>query len=198
MSASSMTLAAALWPVASSRAARVARAAALSIAGALALTVSAKTQIPFWPVPLTMQTLVVPLLAAGLGARLSVAAVALYLLEGALGLPVFAGTPERGLGLAYMMGPTGGYLLGFLAASLFIGHCADRGWDRTALRSLAVIGLGHAVIFAAGALWLAPAMGLEKAWIVGVAPFLSTTLVKTLLSVALLAGSWKLVERLRG
>ena len=102
----------------------------LALVGTLALTVSAKTQIPFWPVPMTMQTFVVLVIGMAYGARLGVATIALYLLEGALGLPVFAGTPEKGVGLAYMMGPTGGYLLGFVAGAWLCGWLAERGFDR--------------------------------------------------------------------
>lgn len=193
------TLAAALWPVAaSSRAVAAARAGVLVVLGALALTLSAKAQVPFYPVPMTLQTLVVLALASALGARLAVGAVALYLIEGALGLPVFAGTPEKGLGLFYMMGPTGGFLVGFLAAAAFVGFCADRGWDRSALRMLGVMSLGHALIFAFGYAWLASMLGAKIAWDAGVAPFIAATIVKTLLAAALVAGSWKLIARLRG
>ena len=122
------TLAAALLP---RRATALAGAALLALAGSLLLTLSAKVQVPFYPVPITMQSLVVLCLGATLGARLGAATVVLYLLEGALGLPVFAGTPERGIGLAYMAGPTGGYLIGFVAAAYLVGLLAERGWDRS-------------------------------------------------------------------
>ena len=108
----------------------------LALVGTLALTVSAKTQIPFWPVPMTMQTFAVLVIGMAYGGtRLGVATIALYLLEGALGLPVFAGTP-KGLGLAYMMGPTGGYLLGFVAGAWLCGWPAERGFDRSPLKAL--------------------------------------------------------------
>lgn len=96
---------------------RMLRNAGIAIAGSLLLTVSAKTQIAFYPVPMTMQTLVIMVLGMALGPRLGAATVMLYLGQGALGLPVFAGTPEKGLGLAYMAGPTGGYLAGFVAGA---------------------------------------------------------------------------------
>jgi len=193
------TLAAALWPVeASSRTVAAARAGVLVVAGALALTLSAKTQVPFYPVPMTLQTLAVLALASALGARLAVGAVALYLIEGALGLPVFAGTPEKGLGLFYMMGPTGGYLAGFLAATAFIGFCADRGWDRSALRMVAVMTAGLAIVYAFGFAWLSALLGAKIAWNAGVAPFVLGDIVKMLLAATLVTGSWKLIARLRG
>ena len=103
------------------------RQALLVLAGSVLLWISAKVQVPFWPVPMTLQTLAVLGLAAALGRRLGVAAVVLYLMEGALGLPVFAGTPEKGIGLAYMAGPTGGYLAGFVLAAFIVGTLAERG-----------------------------------------------------------------------
>ena len=114
----------ALWPARG--AGRMARAALLALLGSALLTLSAKVQVPFYPVPMTMQTLVVLLIGMAFGARLGVAAVALYLAEGAVGLPVFAGTPEKGIGLAYMIGPTGGYLLGFVVATAVAGWLAER------------------------------------------------------------------------
>src|SRR5947209_549651 len=105
------TLIAALWPAGASAGLRFAVLAGL---GSLALTLSAKLQVPFYPVPMTMQSLVVLLIGLGFGWRLGTATVLLYLAEGLAGLPVFAGTPEKGIGLAYMMGPTGGYLAGFV------------------------------------------------------------------------------------
>jgi len=107
------TLAHTLWPSNNT----LLRNGALAVLGSLALWVSAKISIPFWPVPLTMQTLVVLSLGMAFGAKLGVATVLLYLAQGALGLPVFPGTPEKGIGLAYMLGTTGGYLIGFVLAS---------------------------------------------------------------------------------
>jgi len=98
----------------------------LAIAGSIALTISAKISIPAVPVPFTLQTLVVLLLGFAYGPTLAGATVGLYLLQGAFGLPVFQGTPEKGLGMVYMMGPTGGYLLGFLVAAVVCGKLAQR------------------------------------------------------------------------
>ncbi len=186
------TLVATLWPA--RRSARLARDGALVFGGALALAVSAKVQVPFYPVPMTLQTLVVLVLAAAYGARLGAAAVALYLLEGLLGAPVFAGALA---GPVYMAGPTGGYLAGFLAAAWLTGFLAQRGWDRTWWRLLAAMTIGHAVIFAFGFAWLAALIGPDKAFAFGVAPFALATVIKTLLGVALVSAAWGGVARLR-
>lgn len=187
-----------LWPRhAASPPARLARGAALTVAGALALTLSAKVEVPLL-IPLTLQSLVVLLLGSLLGARLGLASVLLYLAEGAANLPVFAGTPEKGLGLAYMMGPTGGYLVGFAAAVLLIGAAADRGLDSSLWRRLVSMSLGHLLIFAFGYAWLVHFVGTEKAWIFGVAPFYAATVIKTLLAALLATGLWRGAARLRG
>ncbi len=164
------------------------------VVASLALWASAKVQIPFWPVPMTMQTFVVLMVGIGFGWRLGVAAVGLYLLQGALGLPVFAGTPERGIGLAYMAGPTGGYLAGFVAAAALCGALAERGWDRGLGRMLVAASAGHALILACGWAWLAFVLGsAERAWAVGVAPFWAATVVKTLLAAGCVPLAWKLL-----
>ena len=175
--------------------ARLARNAALALGGALALAFSAKVQIPFYPVPMTLQTLVVLALGAAYGARLGTATVALYLAQGFLGLPVFAGAFA---GPIYMAGPTGGYLVGFLAAAALIGVLAERGWDRSWLLLLAAMTLGHAVIFAFGFAWLAALVGPGKAFALGVEPFAAATAVKTLLACALVGAARGAVDRLRG
>jgi biotin transport system substrate-specific component len=186
------TLAKTLWPARPNT--RLARGAALVVGGALALVVSAKIQVPFAPVPMTLQTLIVLILGAAYGARLAAATVALYLAEGLLGLPVFAGAIA---GPAYMAGPTGGFLFGFLAAAALIGALAERGWGRSWPGLLATMTLGHAIIFAFGFAWLATLIGPEKAFALGVAPFALATLVKTLLACALVRAAWDGIERLR-
>ena len=190
------TLAHTLWP-AQTGSARVLRSVLLALVGTVALTISAKAQIPFWPVPMTMQTFVVLVIGMAYGSRLGAATVALYLLEGALGLPVFAGTPEKGIGLAYMMGPTGGYLAGFVVGAWVCGKLAERGFDRSPLKSLAAMSLGHALIFVFGVAWLAQMMGMEKAFMVGVAPFWAATIVKTLLGVVTLPLAWHWMAKLK-
>jgi biotin transport system substrate-specific component len=185
------TLATFIWP---QSAASIARSASLAVIGALLLTISAKVAVPFYPVPLTLQTLVVLVLGAALGARLAAATVALYLAEGLIGLPVFAGA---GAGPLYMAGPTGGYLVGFLVAAAFIGFLAERGWDRSTPRLLGAMTLGHLIIFGLGFAWLSTLIGPEKAWMTGVAPFYLATVVKTLLAFTLMAAFWRVAVDFR-
>ena len=182
-----------LWPQAAGR--RAWRNLALALVATMALTVSAKLQIPFWPVPLTMQTFVVLVIGAAFGWRLGTATLLLYLAEGALGLPVFAGTPARGVGLAYMSGPTGGYLVGFVAGAALCGWLAERGWDRSVWRTAAAMALGHVLILACGWAWLAALVGPQKAYAAGVAPFYLATLFKTALAVAALPLAWRLIRK---
>jgi biotin transport system substrate-specific component len=160
------------------------KAAVLVVAGSFALAVSAKLQVPFWPVPMTMQSLVVLLIGLGLGNRLGVATILAYLAEGLVGLPVFAGATA---GPGYMVGPTGGYLLGFLLAVAFVGWLADRGWGRGIGRLSATLVLGHVLLFIPGVLWLAVLFGWSKAAAVGVTPFIAASILKTALGVALVA-----------
>jgi len=180
----------AVWPTADLRLA-AARNTLIAVVGSLLLWASAKVQIPFHPVPLTMQTYLILVIGAACGWRLGGATVLLYLAEGAVGLPVFAGTPEKGIGIAYMVGPTGGYLLGFLASALLIGWLAERGWDRSLPRMLLAMAAGHLLILALGAGYLASLFGLEAAWTAGVEPFLWATLLKTLLAGATLPLAWQ-------
>ncbi len=170
----------------------------LALAGSLALTLSAKLQIPFWPVPMTLQTFVVLVIGMAFGWRLGALTVALYLAEGALGLPVFAGTPERGIGLAYMAGPTGGYLVGFVAGAALCGFLAERGWDRSVWRTAAAMAAGHVLILALGWAWLSVLIGPAKAYALGVVPFYAATVAKTLLAMAALPLAWKLAGRRAG
>lgn len=192
----SPTLIATLWPSrGQSFGVSAARAATLMIAGTLALWASAKISVPFYPIPMTMQTLVVLMIGAAYGARLGLATIALYLFEGLMGLPVFAGTPERGIGLAYMVGPTGGYLAGFAAAAYLTGWLAERGWDRSIVKLLGAMALGHAVIFLFGLAWLATFAGPAVAWSTGMAPFYAATVFKTVLGALALPALWSLLSR---
>ena len=191
------TLAGAVWPEQSSTASRAARAVLLALVGSAVLTLSARLSIPFWPVPLTMQSLAVLLIAAGFGLRLGVATVVLYLLEGAIGLPVFAGTPLHGIGLAYMMGPTGGYLVGFVAAAALVGFFAERGADRSVPKLLGAMTLGHIVLFGFGYAWLAHLLGNELAFTAGVEPFILGTVIKTLLAGLVVPAVWQLLAKRR-
>lgn len=145
-----------------------------------------------------MQSFVVLTLAAAYGARLGAATVIVYLVAGAVGLPVFADTPERGLGLAYMMGPTGGYLIGFVAGVVIVGWLAERGWDRSILKLFAAMAIGNLVILAFGFAWLSAIAGANMAWAVGVAPFLAATFYKTLLGALVLRAGWTLLASVKG
>lgn len=157
----------------------------LVVAGSLLLWVSAKIKVPFWPVPMTLQTLALFAIAAAYGLRLGVATVALYLVEGAFGLPVFAGTPEKGIGLAYMFGPTGGYLVSYLFAAAIVGYAVERGLGRNPFKLFGAMLVAEIVILALGAAWLAYLLGTEKALAFGVGPFIVTDLVKIALTACL-------------
>lgn len=174
---------------------RLATQIALAVGGTLLLALSAKTKVVLGPVDLSLQTLAVMLIAAVFGMRLGVATVLLYLAQGAAGLPVFQGTPEKGIGLAYMLGTTGGYLAGFVAMAAIVGWAADRGWDRSAARFLAATLTAEAVMMAMGFGWLAVLIGAEKAWQFGVIPFLVPDLIKVGLAAALAPAAWSLVRK---
>jgi len=186
------TLAEAIWPGRSTAASL--RVVVLAVLGSLALWLSAKIQVPMWPVPMTMQTFAVLVIGMAFGARLGGATVVLYLAEGAVGLPVFAGTPEKGIGLAYLMGPTGGYLVGFAVAAFVVGLLARRGWDRSLpLTTLAMLA-GTAIIFILGLAWLSTLIGFAKAIEVGLVPFLFGAAIKIALAALLLPFAWRLVR----
>jgi biotin transport system substrate-specific component len=123
--------------------------------------------------------------------------VALYLIEGAVGLPVFAGTPEKGIGIAYMAGPTGGYLAGFFASAVVMGWLAERGWDRTLVWSTAAMTIGTVLLFALGVGWLAILVGWSKAIAGGLTPFLLGSVLKLALAAAVLPACWRAVESRR-
>ena len=167
------------------------------LAGAGLMTLAAKAQIPFWPVPMTLHTLAVMAFAVALGPRIACSIFLTYLAAGATGLPVFSGSPERGVGLAYMVGPTGGYLAGYLAASWLVGVLALG--KATPGRILAMLA-GLTVIYAAGAAWLVLYVPAGQLVAVGVAPFLPGDLIKVGLvaaGAALLPSSWPLFRSLR-
>lgn len=173
----------------------LARFVILAVAGSVLLAVSAKVQVPFWPVPMTMQSLVVLMIGVAYGSRLGAATVALYLAEGAAGLSVFAGA---GAGPVYMAGPTGGYLLGFVLAAALTGWLAERGWDRSIGRTAVTLSLGHVLLFVPGVLWLAVLIGWPKAIAFGLTPFIAATVVKTAIGVALIGAFWSAHRRVAG
>lgn len=159
------------------------------------LTLSAKIQIAWWPVPMTLQTYVVLVIGMTYGTRLGLAAIVSYVVAGALGLPVFAGTPEKGVGLAYIAGPTGGYLAGFIAAVVVCGKLAENGWASRFWPRVAALVVGHATIFVLGISWLGAYVGLERAVALGFVPFIGATIAKTLLAVVTVPAARRLVAR---
>src|SRR5690606_20157810 len=120
------------------------------------------------------------------GARLGVATLLLYMAEGAAGLPVFQSTPEKGIGVAYMLGTTGGYLIGFVAMAAIVGWAADRGWSRKPFAMFGAMLTAEAVMLAMGFAWLAVVIGGGAAWQLGVVPFLVPDLIKVALAAALI------------
>lgn len=176
-------------------AARLATQLLLAIVGTLLLTLSAKTRVLLGPVDISMQTLAVFLIAAAFGMRLGVATLLLYMAEGAMGLPVFQGTPEKGIGIAYMLGSTGGYLAGFVVMAAIVGWAADRGWDRHPVKLFNAILVAEIVMMAMGFAWLALLIGPEKSWQFGVVPFIVGDLIKVALAASLVPAVWSLLKR---
>ncbi|MER8785445.1 biotin transporter BioY [Mesorhizobium sp. M1006] len=167
----------------------------LAIAGTLLLILSAKTKVILGPVDISMQTLAVLLIAAAFGMRLGVATLLLYMAEGALGLPVFQSTPEKGIGIAYMLGSTGGYLAGFVVMAAIVGWAADRGWDRHPIKLFNAMLVAEIVMMAMGFAWLALLIGPEKSWQFGVVPFIVGDLIKVALAASLVPAVWSLLKR---
>ena len=187
-------LAEVLWPDRADGFSGVLRMLILIGLGTALLTLSAKVSLPLPYVPMTLQTLVVLMIGAAYGWRLGGATVMAYLAEGVIGLPVFAGPVG---GLAPLLGPTAGYLVGFVAAAIVTGWLSERGWDRSAPLLFVAMGLGHIIILAAGFTWLAFGMklGAEKAWLVGVAPFVAASVLKNALGAALVPAIRRLIDR---
>ncbi|MGY8662299.1 biotin transporter BioY [Bradyrhizobium sp. UFLA05-109] len=185
-------LAAIVWPVQSSAGAL--RAVVLVAIGTALMALSAKVSLPLPYVPMTLQTLVVLMIGAGYGWRLGSATMVAYLAEGAMGLPVFAGPVG---GLAPLIGPTAGYLFGFVAAAFVTGFLAERGWDRSMAWLFAAMAIGHIVILAVGFAWLAFGLGLgvAKAWQVGILPFIAASLIKNALGATLMPAARRVVDR---
>ena len=163
----------------------------VTVLGTLLLTISAKIKIPFYPVPMTMQTFVVLFLGLAFGYKIGLATVTLYLLEGIFGLPVFANSPEKGIGLVYFTGPTMGYLIGFLAAVYFAGTKPDwfnwskhKNFDVLGVFTRLVVAVSF--IYILGLLWLGYLIGWDKPiFKLGAQPFLLAELFKLFLLTAL-------------
>lgn len=164
----------------------------LAILGSLVLTIASKIQVPFFPVPMTLQTLAIFAISAAYGRNLAVATLLLYLAQGYMGLPVFAGAAA---GPLYFAGPTAGYLVGFVVAAFIIGSAADKGWSANALKMGAAIVVADVVIFALGFAWLSTLIGAEKAFAFGVVPFVLSDLLKIAIAALAVAGVWKVWDR---
>ena len=171
------------------------RSLTLILAGTMLLYLSAKLKIPLDPVPISMQTFVVLTLGMVYGWKLGSLTMVAYILEGALGVPVFAGTPEKGIGLAYIAGPTGGYLFGFVIAAGVVGYFSERGWDRNILLSAITMIIGNVIIYVCGLMWLYKFLSFQLAIKFGLLPFLAGDIFKIFLAALLLPLCWKLLGR---
>ena len=163
----------------------------LIVIGSLLLATSAQFKIPLYPVPVTGQTLVVLLIGMVYGPRLGGVTIAAYLLQGIIGLPVFAGGM---FGIATLLGPTGGSLGGFLIAAIVMGVLAERGMGRGIVSTIIAMMIGNIVIYIAGASWLASFIGAEKAFVAGVLPFLYGDILKLAVAAVLMPVAWRLVK----
>jgi biotin transport system substrate-specific component len=165
----------------------------LMVIGSAFLALCAQITVPLYPVPFTMQTFGVLLIGMGFGPRLGAATVAAYLLEGAVGLPVYAGF---GGGLHALFGVTGGFLFGFVIAAWLVGMLAERGWDRNVFTAAAAMLLGNIVLYVPGLIWLGAFIGAEGAITGGLLPFIIGDLLKLALAAVVLPSAWLLVRRI--
>ena len=173
--------------------------AALVILGIAVLAIAAKIKVPMWPVPITMGTFAVLTIGAAYGARLGLATILGYMIIGALGFDIFAGSSAEKFGLTYMMGGTGGYLVGYVLATLALGALAQRGWDRSFKWMALAMLIGNVLIYVPGLVWLGQLYGWDKpiqAW--GLTPFQIGDVLKLALAALLLPAIWKLVGNARG
>ncbi|KPF62864.1 hypothetical protein IP69_20045 [Bosea sp. AAP35] len=196
------TLAGAALPAIAAPRTLLLRNIALALAGSLLLILAAKVKVPFFPVPMTLQTLAVLGLGAAYGSRLGAATVALYIAYGLAGLPVFTNTPPVAAGPLYLVGPTGGFLLGFVAAAALAGWASAR--DASLQRLVGGLVAAEAVMMALGFGWLAlgaqmatgaTGIGFAKAFAYGVQPFILGDLVKLALVACLARAGWSLLQR---
>lgn len=184
-----------------SDAAKLASNLATVVLGTLLITICAKISVPVWPVPVTLQSLAIVTLAAAFGLRIGVATVALYLLEGAVGAPVFA----RGGGLDYLAGPTGGFLIGFLFLAAIVGFAADRGASGKPLALFGAMLAGNVILYALGFAWLMTMSGqagwidqsnvVASAFAQAVQPFIVWDILKMALATLTVTGLWNLFSK---
>ena len=175
--------------------ARAVKEVALVLAGIALLTLAAKIRVPMWPVPITMQTFAVLTIGAGLGLRLGLITLLGYIALGAAGVAVFTG---EGAGLAYMAGPTGGYLVGFVAAAGMMGLLARRGWDKSVVGMAGAMLIGTAIIYGFGLAGMSILFLADKgaAWVMqyGMFNFLLGDALKLVLAALVVPGLWKLAR----
>jgi len=163
-----------------------------SIIGSFLLAISSKVQIPLTPVPVTLQTLVLLVMSMFLGWRGAVGATSLYLFQGAIGLPVFA----HGGGFIILFGPTGGYLFGFLIASLVVGYLAEKGWDKSVVLTFTSMTIGTLIIYLFGVIWLSYLKDLNTALVFGLLPFITPDILKICLGTCLVSAGWEIGEKI--
>ena len=164
---------------------KIIKYAFIALIGSIILAISSKIKIPFYPVPMTMQTLVVLAIGALFGWKLGIATISLYLFEGIIGLPVFAGTPEKGVGLVYFTGPTMGYLLGFIPAVFLSGLIKVNFKNNLIVRfilNFLLYAFSVSFIYFFGLIWLLNFIPIEKLWALGALPFLPAEILKISIS----------------
>ena len=166
--------------VKSLREAKILKYLFFALLGSIILAISSKIKIPFYPVPMTMQTLIVLMIGIAFGWKMALATISLYLFEGIIGLPVFSGTPEKGVGLVYFMGPTMGYLLGFIVAGYLAGKFV---YDNNLIKNFLKLFFATSFIYIFGMLWLGSLIGWDKPiFELGAQPFLLAELFKILIA----------------
>ena len=186
-----------VWGAESGTALRL-KQASLVLVGILLLAVAAKTKVPMWPVPITLGTFAVLTIGAAYGPRLGLVTILGYMIVGALGFDVFAGSSAEKFGLTYMMGGTGGYLVGYVLAVLALGALSRRGWDRSMPKMALAMLIGNALIYIPGLIWLGQLYGWDQPilqW--GLTPFLIGDALKLALAAILLPAVWNAVGRAR-
>lgn len=178
---------------------RLAKQAALVLVGIAALAIFAKIKVPMWPVPITMGTFAVLTIGAAYGPRLGLTTILGYMIIGALGFDIFANSTAESNGLAYMMGGTGGYLVGYVLATVALGMAARAGWDRSFGKMALALLVGNALIYIPGLIWLGQLYGWDQpilAW--GLTPFLVGDAIKLALAAVLVPSVWKMIGNARG
>jgi len=196
--ATSPTLSQVLWPSKDTDAARVLRAVTLVTLGVVAMAIAAKIRIPMWPVPITMQTFVVLTVSAAFGAGLGITTMLAYLAVGALGFDIFTSSSADNNGWSYMIGGSGGYLVGFVLAAGVLGWLARKGWDRTIPTMALAMLIGSALIYIPGLVWLnMQEYSQGWSWTIanGLTPFLVGDALKLALAALVLPALWSLSKK---